>query len=349
MTTEVITYNEDNESILSLPIKKEDLGSFISGLLGQQQTIERELDVYFDISHDWLINVHQLINQRIQMQAEASLVQFVAVIYLSDGLKRTLTSVEAFENYSETQKNLPIGIKLIWNYLIKFPHKDIPEKQQITFSAKIHFYGDSKDFIDDDYFFERSVIQYQIDHTERTWGDDIESLMANKIDEVVRVESKFDKIYNISRYILLIIIGIFGLNSLLTFRDKIRSEKIQDKILSYQDTFVDKLPSSDIISKKIDYLVTIFEKSQQQHGISIWVILAIVLSVISIFAFVAIYLDSTKKSLHSFLVLSQKSKAHRAKILKKESRLNIIIIGSYILSIIAGIIGNYGYNWIVNQ
>ena len=68
------------ELTLSLPIKKKDLGVFISGLLGQKQSIERDIEASFDIDHAWIVNLHETINQRIYQQADAHLTNFTAVI-----------------------------------------------------------------------------------------------------------------------------------------------------------------------------------------------------------------------------------------------------------------------------
>ena len=86
---ERIDNTEDaNEEInISLPVKKKDLGRFISGLLGQQQTIERDIDIKFNIDHSWLVNLHDLISQRIHQQADAHLTDFTSVIYFEKGIK----------------------------------------------------------------------------------------------------------------------------------------------------------------------------------------------------------------------------------------------------------------------
>jgi len=83
--------NLSNEKSLEIPVKKEDLGVFISSLLGQPQSIERELYGKVDIDHSWLTNLHHLISQRIHQQADASLINFTAEIFYAKGLKRSLT------------------------------------------------------------------------------------------------------------------------------------------------------------------------------------------------------------------------------------------------------------------
>jgi hypothetical protein len=94
----------DKKTSIVLPLKKQDLGNFISSLLGQQQSIERDLDVTFDINHSWLVNLHELLDQRINQQADAQLMSFTFIIYFANGLRRTLTTVEALKCYAETKK-----------------------------------------------------------------------------------------------------------------------------------------------------------------------------------------------------------------------------------------------------
>lgn len=199
----------DEETVLSLPIKNRKLGEFISSLLGQQQSIERDIEEKFNIDHDWLINLHEMISQRIHQQSDAHLTHFSTVVYLERGLKITFNSVEAFRTYSENKKSITVGIKIIWIYLINFPSKGYPEKQQITFSAQIYSENRNKEnsassaevsvvetieSIKDRN--ERSAINYQIDHTERTWGDDIEVIIANEVDSVLRNNRVKDALFN---------------------------------------------------------------------------------------------------------------------------------------------------------
>ena len=108
-----ITPIDENDIMLSLPIKRQDLGDFISNLLGQPQSIEQILDIKFDIDHEWLINLHELINQRITQQSTSKLINFTAFIYFEDGMKRTINSYPAFKTYQETKKNKQTGIKIL--------------------------------------------------------------------------------------------------------------------------------------------------------------------------------------------------------------------------------------------
>lgn len=127
-----VTKAESRRKAIKIPVDDVGLGAFISGLLGQPQSIQRELSGTFDIDHAWLVNVHYLIQQRIQQQNIASIVDFSAVIFFQNGLSRKLTSFESFQSYSEPKPLVSKGVKLKWTYLIQFPGKNIPERQEIT-------------------------------------------------------------------------------------------------------------------------------------------------------------------------------------------------------------------------
>ena len=98
--------------------------------------------------------------------------------------------------------------------MIQFPGKEIPEKQQITFSAEIHSSGKQRNFnkkINNIVLYkfltmrnikERSTIRFQIDHTERTWGDDLETIISTHTDEIIKTDNKLDRFYNIARLVL---------------------------------------------------------------------------------------------------------------------------------------------------
>ncbi len=71
MNQQLLDENSDhNEEVhVSFPIAKKDLGSFVSSLLGQKQALERTYPIDFEIDHNWLINLHECIDQRISQQA----------------------------------------------------------------------------------------------------------------------------------------------------------------------------------------------------------------------------------------------------------------------------------------
>lgn len=172
----IIIRDEQDGNDIALPVSNEKLGGFISSLLGQPQTIERELYGSFNIDHSWLLHVHSLIDQRIKQQNHASLTSFKAIVFYENNLKRTLGSIESFEHFSETKRIVSQSVRITWTYLINFPNKELPEKQEISIyiSAKAPIASKSEDPIRRTISSRNRVgaISYRIDHTERTWGDD---------------------------------------------------------------------------------------------------------------------------------------------------------------------------------
>lgn len=351
----------DEELTLSLPIKKKDLGVFISGLLGQQQSIERDIEASFDIDHVWVVNLHETINQRIYQQADAHLTNFTAVIYLENGLKRTFTSLEAFGTYSETKKLIPVGIKIIWVYLVKFPAKQYPERQQITFSAQIHSkeksenIGDlktSKNRLESSILnlitgeFERSSLNYQIDHTERTWGDDIESIISNQVDKVIRGNPLKNVLFGLSRLTLISIIFLFSFIYpiytvyLASSQQSIAMVEAMTNYLSLSHNLESSLDSVNI---KLDSLANMVKIAGKKDEISVFsLLITFVGPPIAI-----ILLKLTRKNTYSFLVFSKESEKNRTLKLKQEKRSIWILVSSFCLSILAGILANYGFAWLI--
>jgi len=343
---------EDDEVAIFLPIKKKDFGGFISGLLGQQQSIERDILIKFDINHAWLVNLHEMISQRIHQQAEAHLTSFTTVIYFEDGLKRTFTSVDAFKSYSETKKLIPVGVKVIWYYLIKFPGKNLPEKQQITFSASIYSLKDKQSkysklesgilntIIGES---EISALNYQIDHTERTWGDDIEAIISNQVNEVIRGSQIKDTLFNLSRILLALMVIIFCL-IYPVYNDISGTNKLMSEALINYSALRDSVGSSiNSVNKKLDHIVNMIDILSRRNDSRLGGLLIL----FSGPAFAFILLRLTRKDTHSFLVFSKESEKNRELKLKQERRSTWILIGSFALSVLAGIIGNYSFAWMI--
>lgn len=270
---------EERTSIV-LPLKKQDLGDFISSLLGQQQSIERDFEAKFDIDHSWVVNLHELIDQRINQQADATLTSFNFVVYFSNGLRRTLTSVEALKNYAETKKELPVGIKVLWIYLIQFPGREYPEKQEISFSAQIHSKEDvrvspenHKARIESELIrtivgdSERSSISYNIEHTERTWGDDLEVIFSNQIDEIIRENEVKDTLFNLSRLMLALAILIFCLAyppyTIVSVTED-SSQNMQVLLEEYYSINSDSLSGLETIDKKLDQISVMISSDEKK-------------------------------------------------------------------------------------
>ena len=340
----------DSESTaIILPLKRRDLGSFISSLLGQQQSIERTLEEVFDIDHAWLVNLHELIHQRICQQSSAHLVEFVAVVYFEGGLKRTITTIESFKAYIETKLELPVGVRTHWNYLVEFPGRPHPEKQEISFFAQINTDDNKKlklkkeksliarfIFGGDD---ERSSIGYNIEHTERTWGDDLDVIMSREVSGVLRGMSGFDTVYNFLRWTLAAVI-LFGvmLYSIFSVSSDV-SVRIADLMMQYNS--LSGSATLENMVAKLDKITLILGVIGDRGKGAYYIFMPIFAPVLAL-----IFLRFTNKPLSSFVVLSALSKQHKINRLASEKRSNFTVILSYLFTIVAGIISGYGYSFL---
>lgn len=342
---------KDEDFSIVLPLKKRDLGDFITNLLGQQQTIERSRDIYFDIDHAWLVNLHELINQRISQQASANLIEFLSIIHFESGLKRTLTTAEAFQGYIETKKESITAITMLWSYLVQFPNKSYPEKQEISFHARIK---QEENEIKKEYkgpirltfstlSSDESLISYGISHTERTWGDDIETLISNQVDRVVRSQnSLWIVIYNFLRWGCAV--GLFAF--CITYPLYSISNTTSQALIPLMETYEAIQPTAidmNILSEKLDILAQMIATTKERTASSFGILLIFIAPFIS-----GLLLSISKLKNHSFIVMSAHDSERREKALKKEKKRIPIMFGGYALAVLAGIIGNFAYENIID-
>lgn len=174
---------------IAISISEDKFADFITILLGQPQNIRKDVRAIFQLDHAWFNNLHSLLMQRISRQNEFNLIQFSASIFFEDGLVRTLSSSEAFLSFAEVQPLISIGCKMTWTLLVCFKDKSAPEKQEIRIMVM------SKQWTYNDELFEifgpygsdaNGRITLEIDHTERTWGDDIIALMLAHVNSHVQ-------------------------------------------------------------------------------------------------------------------------------------------------------------------
>lgn len=224
--------NKQENFAVMLPCNPNDFGDFISGLLGKPQTIEKAFRGTFEISKNDIVNTYHLIEQRIQQQNDAQLIQFTTKIFYNDDTSVLMNSIEDFEHYSEIRPLESIGVTLSWIYLIKFKNKSAAEKQEInlSFDADIDLVLENEDSIlfSKLRFFRPTGIICRINHTERTWGIDIESLLTGHVKSLTNMPTKSEQFLYKNSTIIGLLSGVlffasmlFGAwNSYSAYRDK---------------------------------------------------------------------------------------------------------------------------------
>jgi hypothetical protein len=230
--------------------------------------------------------------------------------------------------------------------------KNLPEKQQITFSAQIYSLKDKQSkysklesailstIIGES---ERSSLNYQIDHTERTWGDDIEAIISNQVNEVIRGSQIKDTLFNLSRLILALMVFMFSMIYPIS-ADISDTNKIMSEALTNYSALRDSVGSTiNGVNKKLDHIASMIEIVGRRNDSKLGGLLIIFAGP----AFAIILLRLTRKDTYSFLVFSKESEKNRELKLKQERRSTWILIGSFALSVLAGIVGNYSFAWMV--
>lgn len=350
MDSELIETNKHGEEVLqiSFPVDKKNLGDFVSSLLGKKQSLERTYPIDFEIDHDWLINLNECIDQRISQQAESQLVNFNTVIYFENGTKRTISSLESFRHYKETKPLISIGVKITWEYLVNFPKKPHPEKQQISFTAFTSIIESSKQrtilekLILNEIEYSASFINIQIDHTERTWGDDIETVVNSCVEEAHTKKNSWEIIYKYSRLIIVFII-IFLLMIFPTYFSNYLSSYLIDQSAIIFDELKNKSIDLDSINLKLDNLYQMISGLEQSKNLKLnWLILSTFLAPIVI----VIFLYSTKTATKSFILLTTKARQLKSNDNKNYKKKVAIVIFSYLASIVASLIAAFSFNLI---
>ena len=172
-----------------LPCTQAEFGQFVSNLLGRPQTIRRIKECNFDLTRSEIENTYHLIDQRLT-QNSGTLVDFTIRIGYTDNSSIELKSLSEFQSFREVRPLVSENATLAWTYLVTFPGTNVPEKQsiEITFATDGFSFPDGLAIFRGPRF-NQSHIRFEIKHTSRTWGADIESLLNGHIGTLTNDES----------------------------------------------------------------------------------------------------------------------------------------------------------------
>lgn len=170
-----------------LPCKASEFSEFIAGLLGKPQTLERSVRGAFIVRRDDIVNLCNLVDQRVHQQNEASLVQCTVRVVYHDSSSVLHNSLPAFVTYSEVAPVISVCVNVSWVYLVRFRNRSVPERQVIDvsiFTNDEERPGEIYVSLADVRGYERRMTT-RIQHTERTWGVDLDSLLAGALSQLV--------------------------------------------------------------------------------------------------------------------------------------------------------------------
>jgi hypothetical protein len=354
---QVIPAERSEEGYVVLPYNEGDFREFIKSLLGSPQAINKNIRGSFDIEPSDIRNLHLLILQRITQQNEGILAQFSAKIIFSDYSSVELKSIEELLTYNEVRPIISKAIHLKWDFLVKFQDKKVPEKQSIQMSfvssetqltkisgqlvsierAQFLEYGD---------YIRSGLISFRIEHTARTWGADIESMLTNYVTSILKTQPKIEDFFRSKSGTIGFISGLLlflssTVGSLIATR---KYSEIQAKSIEHilQTT---NSASIEAVNAKVEGLANYLATNpwiQFNVGVVIFITLSVVVALV-VGSWIG---DALENYTPSFILLTKLSYQEKEKTLKARDRQWIHFIGGIVLNIILGIVSNIIFSFV---
>ena len=171
---------------LMVPVEESHIGHFIADLLGQRRRIESDIrDSILLADLQGIKNLVEVVLQRLE-QNHSTLVSLQSVFYFDTGRKITVTGLNEFRTYYDNSPELSIGVVISLAVLIDFPGRDLPEKQDLRISVFSDFA--KRDVIRARSKDKRSKLEYAIDATSVTWGEDLSNYIGNQLRTFTRTD-----------------------------------------------------------------------------------------------------------------------------------------------------------------
>jgi hypothetical protein len=348
----IVNQEENNEpknfgkGYLTFPFDGEQFKDFVTGLLGKPQTISKQITGNFEIHLADLQSLFELVNQRVTQQNNGRLLQFTAKIFFTDRSSVQLGSYDELVTYNEVKPIISEAVRLTWDYLIQFSDKSQPEKQVIELS--IISASDRMSFESEEIpiFFlnPKGEFRINIQHTARSWGSDIESMLTNQLQSLLKEENKFKSFVrkhanNISVAFAILFFLICIIGAYTTTNHFINSEI--EKVKTYTKANVH---SAD---EKLNFLTSYVASgvsSQHYFKVGIFIIIAIFLSIVF-----GTWIEETAKKnrVPSFVILTRKSVENMETIRERMKSKWLLFFVSIFISVATGIISNIIFQYIV--
>ncbi|WP_376898339.1 hypothetical protein, partial [Aeromonas veronii] len=183
------------------------------------------------------------------------------------------------------------------------------------------------------------AISYRIDHTERTWGDDIETLIKQELDSILE-EEPVNSMLSIFFLLLSITFIIGGMIFPDLMNETIQNQQMEVLFENYHNTVELEANTLDKLGEKLNLVLQAVDPNNGINKVGWGYRLTLLLFGGAMGVWCIILAEREKPS---FVVLTkcaeEKMKAH----ISKEKRNYLAMLCSFILSVAAGVAGNYVY------
>lgn len=341
---------EHNDKEMILQVDKEHLKDFVSGLLGEPQSIEKIFTTPFKADHDYFVNLINLIKQKLDRQNDHAIVSFQATVRFQDNLKRKINSIEAFESFVEDSNTISTGLVLKIGMLVQFPKKEIPEKQEIDiyFVAPVEKKEtDPRDIFDLAFGYKpiSGIVNVEIKHTERTWADDMLTVIEKSLNDIWMMEPKYKDFFRplFKAQVILNLLTLTPIFILIAMiMNKSSSENFQ---YSEYLSILDGRPLNiENLHLKVDFIARNAMHTPEYKYLpdfSFYSFSLVIFIFIIFFVFIKILKDFFKPS-DSFVVLSRKTERHIDEISRNAK--NKLWVLSILGTLLLGLTINYVYD-----
>lgn len=341
-TTIDLIDEKQKDYTIALPCSTDDFGEFISSLLGKPQTISGMERGAFEISKGDIENSYHLVTQRIQQQNDAKLIQFTVRLVFDDNSSVLLNSLQDFNAYVEVRPIVVTQAHLSWSFIVKFPDRDHPEKQEIDLSfltkaqgALSVGEGDGTPMIPIVRIINGGHIVFRIRHTARTWGADIEGLLRGHAQHLILPQTATRAfVQKHSGKIALVVALLFFVGTIAACL--LMANNIAESQLN---TIKDLLSTSNAIDQKLNQILKLISEGywgRYFFSVSVFLIFSFIASIA-----LAIWTESTADTTRpSHILLTKKSEQHKKEQDAHYSNKWWSFVGSIVTSIITGIAAN---------
>jgi hypothetical protein len=178
------------QTAVVLPCSPDQFSEFVASLLGRPQELTGGREGQFLANKAEALQLHHLITQRVDQQNGVKPLQFTARIAFENGTSVLLNTLDDFNSYNEVRALRSTALHMTWTFVISFPGRQIPEKQEIEFG----FVAERQSRIQIGTMITtpgEGYVYYRIRHTARTWGADMEGLLTHYMDSLIRQPSRF--------------------------------------------------------------------------------------------------------------------------------------------------------------
>jgi hypothetical protein len=338
---------------VKLPISEEQFGEFVKSLLGSPQAILRKINGEFEVGIDDVCNINALLIQRIQQQNGGMLASFRAKVNYSDDSTVEFESIDSFASYNAIRPVISRAVHLKWDFIVKFPEARSPEKQRIQLSivptGDKHVGYDMPEIPFSIFAIQRSgFFSYRIEHTARTWGDDIDNLLTHHLNNIIKKPGAFISFIGkwhdwIGTFVATILIGLIFYTAATASQafHKLQTQHIAELLRA-------KRPGLDGLNERVQG-IGIFLAEGAWAQFSTRIIFAIFVGVI-ISLLLGLWISTTlEQERPSFLLLTKESEKHRGTVLRRQKRKWLSFIAAFVVSAISGVVGNYVFTYLTTS